>query len=191
MKLTILRKPTRLLVWLLAMGLVWGLLWGTALAKEVKAGYYDLERLQAELPFFQKLKDTFAARDAELEALRGSLYKVYLKFYEENFKQYNKEAAGKSDAEKEQIYERFQTRINNRIKEMNDQLEKKRLENEALKAEDIQATNDRLKELVAQVAAKKKLAVVVERKLVLYGGTDITQEIIKKVKKDEKQDKVQ
>ena len=192
MKLTILQKSGRRFIALLIIGLAWSGLWGTVqAAKEIKAGYYDLERLRSELPFYQKLNEAFMEMDAELEAFRGNLYKQYLGFYNENLKKYNKEISGKSDAEKEQISDRFQTQLDNRIKEMNDQLEKKQRQNEELKTEQTRAAEEHLKELVAAVASKKKLAFVVEKNMVLSGGTDITKDIIKKVMKDEKQDKTE
>lgn len=191
MKLTFLQKSGRSFVFLLIVGLVWLCLWGTAQAKEIKIGFYDLERLRSELSFFLKLNDDFKAKDSELEAFRGNLYKEYLSFYNENTKKYNKEVTGKSDSEKAQIAARFQSQLSNRINEINEQLEKKRLQIEEFKTEETQAANDQLREVMAAVSAKKKLAIVVEKSLVLYGGTDITQDIIKKVKKDDKQDKTE
>jgi outer membrane protein len=184
-----LQKSGRSFIFLLTVGLVWLCLWGTAQAKEVKVGFYDLERLRSELPFYQKLNDIFKAKDSELEAFRGNLYKEYLSFYNENTKKYNKEAAGKSNSETSQIAARYEAQLNNRIKEINEQLEKKRLQITEFKTEETQAADDHLKEVMVAVSAKKKLAIVVEKRTVLYGGTDITQDIIKKVKKDEKQDK--
>lgn len=190
MKLMILQKSGRLIFFLLIISLAGSGLWGTVqAAKEIKAGYYDLERLRSELPFFQKINEIYKEKDAELEAFRGNLYKDYLSFYDENIKKFNKEASGKSENEKNQLFERFQTQINNRIKTMNDQLEKKRLQIEDFKMEQTRAANEQLKELVAAVASKKKLAFVVDKSMVLSGGTDITKDIIKKVMKDEKRDK--
>jgi Skp family chaperone for outer membrane proteins len=191
MKLTMLQKSGRYFVFLMIIGFAWMSLGGAVWAKELKVGFYDLERLKYELPFFQKLNEVFKAKDAELELFRGNLYKEYMSFYNENTQRHKKEASGKSAAEQDQIAARFQTELNNKIKEMNDQLEKKRLMNEEFKKEQIQATNDRIDELVAAVSAKKKLALVVEKSSVLYGGTDITQDIIKKVQKDAKQDKTE
>lgn len=192
MMLTIHQKSGRRFILLLIVGLAWTGLWGTVqAAKEIKAGYYDLERLRSELPFFQKLDEIFKAKDAELEVFRGGLYKEYQGFYNEKLKIYQKETSGKSEVEKNQITERFKTQLNNRIKEMNDQLEKKRLQIQEFKTEQTQAADDQLKELVAAVSGKKKLAFVVEKSMVLSGGTDITKDIIKKVAKDEKQDKTQ
>jgi hypothetical protein len=189
MKLTLLQKSGRFPFFLLIIGFVAMSLWGTVQAKELKVGFYDLQRLQDELPFFLKLSETFKAKDAELETFRGNLYKEYTSFYYENTRKYDKEATGKSSAEKDQISERFQAELNNKIKEINMQLEKKRLQIDELKTEQTQAANNEFMELVAVVSKKKKLALVVEKSMVLYGGTDITQDIIKKVKKDEKQNK--
>lgn len=191
MKLTILQKSGRSFIFLVTVGLVWLCLWGTAQAKEIKVGFYDLERLQSELSFFQKLNGILKAKDDELEAFRGSLYKEYLSFYNENTKKYDKEVTGKSDSEKTQITARFQAQLNNRIKEINEQLENKRLQIAEFKTEETRAANDKLKEVMAAVSAKKKLAVIIEKSMLLYGGTDITQDIIKKVKKDEKKDKTE
>lgn len=191
MKLTILQKSGRFFVSLLTIGFVWMCLWGTVEAKEIKVGFYDLQLLRYELPFFQKLTETCKAKDAELEVFRGKLYKEYMSFYDENIRKYHKETTGKSDAEKAQISARFQAQLNNRIKEINEQLEKKRLQIEEFKMEETRATDDQLMELVAAISRKKKLAMVVEKNRVLYGGTDITKDIIKKVKKDEKQDKTE
>ena len=189
MKFKIFPKFSRYFMLLSIVVIIASAFWGETFAKDVKLGFYDTQRLESELPFYQRLMDSIQAREKEYEQFRGNLYKDYLKYYQERSQKYNQEKSEKTGAELAQITERFQAELNNKIKEMNDQLEKKRLETETFKEEQNQAYKDKIMGLVKAVADKKKMSFVIPKDLVLFGGTDLTNDIIKKVKKDEKDNK--
>lgn len=191
MRSIILPKFCKYVILLFLIILGWMVFFGITWAKDVKVGFFDLDKLKSELPFFQNLTDVLSAKDDELEQFRGKLYKDYLKFYQENSQSCDREKLGKSAADQAQITEHFQSELDTKIKEMNDQIEQKRLENETFKTEQNQAVKAKVLKLVATISTKKKLMAVVEKDSVLYGGTDITDDIVKQFQKEEKQYKTQ
>jgi Skp family chaperone for outer membrane proteins len=186
MNLTILRQFCKLLVFPLIIALGWISFTGIVFGKELKIGFIDTERLHAELPFYQELEDVLKAKDAELDRFRGDLYKEYLQFYQAREQEYNRENLDKSSGEQAKIAEHFQAEIKTKMDELNSQLAKKKQEIEAVKAEQNQALIDKVNQLITDFSKRKKLAAVIDKKLVLYGGTDITKDIIKKANKDQK-----
>lgn len=80
-------------------------------------------------------------------------------------KDYEEKAAGMSDQEKESFYRQKLEYLSNKENELLEQLLKK------------------IEESVKQVADAKGLSVVVAKQAVIYGGTDITQDVISKFKK--------
>lgn len=80
-------------------------------------------------------------------------------------KDFSERESGMSDAEKESYYRQIQERLAN--------LENDEMEKLLKKVEDV----------VKQVADAKGLSIVVAKAAVVYGGTDITQDVISRLKK--------
>ncbi|MBR5914509.1 MAG: OmpH family outer membrane protein [Selenomonadaceae bacterium] len=80
-------------------------------------------------------------------------------------KDFSERESGMSDAEKESYYRQIQERLAN--------LENEEMEKLLKKVEDV----------VKQVADAKGLSIVVAKAAVVYGGTDITQDVISRLKK--------
>lgn len=80
-------------------------------------------------------------------------------------KDFNEREAGMSDQEKESFYRQTQERLANKENELAQQILKK------------------IEEVVKQVADAKGLSIVVSKAAVVYGGTDITQDVISRLKK--------
>ena len=84
---------------------------------------------------------------------------------EEVEKNFNEKAAGMSDQEKESFALQSQKIIADKEKELSDQLLKK------------------IEDTVKQVADAKGLSVVVAKQAVIYGGNDITQDVVSRLGK--------
>jgi Skp family chaperone for outer membrane proteins len=157
----------------------------TILAKKtMKVGYYDLEMIQKELPEYQQLRDSIKQKQAELETLRGNLYREYQLFYQEATRKLADEKKGKSPEEQGRLDKQLNETLQQKVSGINRQIEQKKQENERLQAEQTSAIRENLKRLIAVIAAKKKLDLVVEKKDILYGETDITSSIISQAKKE-------
>ena len=76
-------------------------------------------------------------------------------------KEFNEKSKTMNDAEKRRYYAQTQERFQNKQKELMDPVMKK------------------IEAAIKKVADKKGLAVVVEKSTVVYGGTDITDEVAK------------
>lgn len=80
-------------------------------------------------------------------------------------KEFSERESGMSDTEKESYSRQLQERLANKENELMEQLLKK------------------VEDVVKQVADAKGLSIVVSKAAVVYGGTDITQDVISRLKK--------
>ncbi|MDR2005937.1 MAG: OmpH family outer membrane protein [Acidaminococcales bacterium] len=76
-------------------------------------------------------------------------------------KEFDEKSAGMNDQEKQRYLVQLQQRL--------------RQKDESL----LSAINAKIEEVVKKIAANKGLSVVVLREIVIYGGTDITEDVIK------------
>jgi Skp family chaperone for outer membrane proteins len=186
MNLTIPRQFYKILIFPLIIFLIGVGFSGIVFGKELKIGFIDMERLHAGLFYYQELEDAMKAKNVELDSFRGDLYKEYLQFYQEHEQKYNREKEDKSPGEQTEIAEHFQAEIKAKMDELNIQLEKKKQEIETYNADQNQFLIDKVAKLITDISKKEKYTAVIDKKLVLYGGTDITNNIIKKAEKDHK-----
>jgi Skp family chaperone for outer membrane proteins len=152
--------------------------------KTIKVGYYNLATLQKELPEYQQLQDSIKQKQAELDTMRGNLYREYQLFYQESARKLEEEAKGKSPEEKNNLEKSFQDALQQKIRAINQQIEQKQQEYDQFQSKKNTAAFENLKKMIAAVAAKKKLDLVVEQNTIFYGDNDITQLIITQAKKE-------
>jgi Skp family chaperone for outer membrane proteins len=145
----------------------------TLAKKTVKIGYYDLEAVQKDLPAFQQLRDSLKQKQVELENFRGNLYREYQLFYQESTQKLNDQKKGKSPEEQSQLEMKLNETLQQKISAINRQIAEKQQENEQFQTVQISAIRENLNQLIAMVAAKKKLDVVVEKSPILYGKQDL------------------
>lgn len=152
-------------------------------------GFVDTDRIQNELPDYQRLQSFVKDKDAEFKAFQNYVITQHqnaLKGFKEKADQ---EKAGKSAEEQANIDKRYNEEAQKKTDETKAQLEQKR--EELVKALDAQkkVVDEKVRKLIATVAEEKKLAVVLDKGAVLYGGTDITTLVIEKGKKEADADK--
>ncbi|HOP74225.1 MAG TPA: OmpH family outer membrane protein [Bacillota bacterium] len=147
-------------------------------------GYIDMERLQNELPDYQRLQSFVKDKDAEFKAFQNYVITQHQNALKGIKEKADQEKKGKSAEEQANIDKRYNDEAQKKTDETKAQLEKKR--DELVKALDTQkkAVDEKVRKLISEVAEEKKLSVVLDKGAVLYGGTDITSLVIEKGKKE-------
>jgi Skp family chaperone for outer membrane proteins len=94
------------------------------------------------------------------------------------------EKKGKSTEEQAKIEKRYQDDVKNKTDELNGKLENERKKIvQELNAQKKKA-DEKTKVIISEVAKDKKISIVFDKNAVLFGGTDITDQVIKKAQKD-------
>lgn len=168
----------------LIFSLTMGNLFGVSAKSDFTVGTFDMNRIQNELPDFQKLKSFFKDKDSEFNYFRGYLYQQQQNIYKELDKKYSDLKKGKTTAEQDALTKQMQDELKQKTDEIGSQLEKKQQEIEAAKNEQYKATMEKFRALIAKVAKDKKLSMVLEKSLVFYGENDITQALIDQALKE-------
>lgn len=147
-------------------------------------GYVDMQRLQAELPDFIKLQEIAKDKTSELNYFRGYLFSQQQSAAKDLEKKAAADKAGKNSEQQAAIDKQLQDDNNKKINEVNAQIQKKYDELQQYINDQKEATMNRVKGVIAKVAEEKKISLVIEKSLCFYGGTDLTQDVIDKAKKE-------
>ncbi|MGE5599054.1 MAG: OmpH family outer membrane protein [Bacteroidota bacterium] len=181
-----------LLAAMLGTALFWGLFAGQAARGETKkttpaetVGYFDLERVKAEMQDFkdlQKLKETF---EQELTKFSASERQKAAAYYAELEKKKEKELE-KSEANKQAIERKYEGLARDRAAEINKAVQEKRVQLQARLDAETAKLDARLHDLAAAVAKAKNLKIILVKAVVFHGGVDVTKEIITRGNKEGK-----
>ncbi|HBF37496.1 MAG TPA: hypothetical protein DDW50_09270 [Firmicutes bacterium] len=152
--------------------------------KNDSVGYVDMQRLQTELPDFTKLQDIAKDKTSELNYFRGYLFSEQQSAAKELEKKATADKVGKNSEQQAAIDKQLQDDNNKKINDVNAQIQKKYDELQKYINDQKDATMERVKKIIGEVAEDKKLTLVLEKSLCFYGGTDITQAVIDKAKKE-------
>lgn len=79
-------------------------------------------------------------------------------------KEFDEKSASLSDAEKKQLYNQYMQRLNQKATELDTQM------------------NEKIDAAIKDIATKQGISVVLDKSSVLYGGKDLTQDVINKLK---------
>jgi Skp family chaperone for outer membrane proteins len=154
-----------------------------AATKNDTVGYVDMQRLQNELPDFLKLQDIAKDKTSELNYFRGYLFAQQQSSAKELEKKATADKVGKNAEEQATIDKKLQDDNNKNISDVNAQIQKKYDELQQYMNDQKATALEKVKKIIAAVADEKKLTLVLEKNLCFYGGTDITQAVIDKAKK--------
>jgi outer membrane protein len=147
-------------------------------------GYVDMEKLQTDLPDYQQLKAEIEGRKAQLKSYQGQLYTTHKNAAKVLQDKATQDKTGKSAAEQAEIDKQLQADIQKKAEELNGQLEQKGAEIQKALAEQNKVVVEKVKKLIADVAKDQKLSMVLDKNAIFFGGTDITQLVIDKAKKE-------
>lgn len=147
-------------------------------------GFVDSERLQAELPDYKNLQDVLKDKQSEFNLFQSYLFQKHgseLKALDEQAK---KEKDGKSADEQAAIDKKYKDEAQKKADDIKTQLDQKRSEIQKFLNDQKKSVDEKMKKVIADVAADKKLTAVMDKNALYYGGTDITDAVIEKAKKD-------
>jgi Skp family chaperone for outer membrane proteins len=146
-------------------------------------GYVDVAKLQQQLPDFNKLEAVMKEKESGFKYFQGYLFSQHRSALKELQDKATAEKDGKTPEQQTEIDNKLQEDLKKKSDALNAQLEKERSkimqELNDLKSK----ADEKTKTLISEVAHDKKLGIVFDKSAVLFGGTDITDEVIAKGKK--------
>jgi Skp family chaperone for outer membrane proteins len=148
-------------------------------------GIVDMEKLHTELLDFQDLQAMANEKENGLKSFQGYLLSQHRVAAKELQDKFDKEKTGKSAEDQKTLEKRYQDELRKKGEELNKQLVQERTKILKELDEQKKKADERMREMISTVAADKKLSVVFDKNAVLFGGTDITDLVIKKAKKDD------
>lgn len=145
---------------------------GASFAKDSPIGFVDTKKIFES----SKLAEAVSSAEKELQSFKENLDKDTLN----KSKQLEDAKAKKiGDAKLKEMQDKFQTEIENKRKEGLALREKKQKDLEDMSTKLKQEIDD----IIKTVAKEKQVDVVVDKQLILFGGTDITEDVIKSLNK--------
>lgn len=146
-------------------------------------GYVSLEELQRNLPEFEESK-----RDME------SLMLTYNQFFQYKQSEFNnaakdldsqkaKELQGKSEADKKAIEAKYDDLKRKRFEETQKEIDAKKSEITGKINDNRQATMNKVRKTIEQVAKAQGISLVLEEQVIYYGGVNLTSRVIDAAKK--------
>lgn len=158
-----------------------------AAAASVTIGYVDMEQLRKELPDFQNLQQTIKDKESEFNLFRGYIYQEHQSAIKDLERRIAQEKSGKSAEVQAELDKKQQNEIKKKTEELNARLSDKLAEIQGYLRKQEQAVQDKVDQLIKEVASEKNVSVVLDKKVVYHGGKDLTKEIIEKEKKKAEQ----
>ncbi|MGE5530187.1 MAG: OmpH family outer membrane protein [Patescibacteria group bacterium] len=138
----------------------------------------DPATIRAKIPEYARLKDLKKAYENELNG-----YMVYLQSQLDSFvaelkKKEEVEIEGKSSEEQKAIKARYTKEAQAKQAESNQLIKAKSKELQDKLNAEMAKVDQRVKEIIAAVCREKGLAIALNKDIVLFGGTDITGEVV-------------
>jgi outer membrane protein len=149
---------------------------------ESTVGYVDMDRIQKEYPDFIKLAEITKDQQELFDMTQNSIKKQLDIVTKEIKDRAEKEKAGKTAEEQTKIDQKYQAELQSKSNELTAQLKQKYDEIMKYITEQTKAAKVKVDETVSEVAKEKKLTIVLDKKVVFYGGVDITQAVLDKAK---------
>lgn len=150
----------------------------------INVGFVDAGRIQNEIPDYQNLQAVLKEKDNEFKLFQGYIMQQHRNALKELQDKATAEKNGKTAEEQAGIEARYKDEAQKKSNELNAQLEAKRNEIMQYLNEQKKLTEDKVKKLITEVGAEKKLSMVLDKSVVFYGGTDITDLVIERAKKE-------
>jgi outer membrane protein len=151
----------------------------SATAASITIGYVDMDQLRKELPDYQNLQQTIKDKESEFNLFRGYIYQEHQTAIKDLERRISKEKSGKSADVQEELDKKQQNEIKKKTEELNARLSDKLAEIQGYLRKQEQAVQDKVDQLINEVAKDKKVSVVLDKKVVYHGGKDLTKDVIK------------
>ncbi len=154
----------------------------TAKTSNSPVGYVDMERIQKEHPDFISFAELVKDKEAEFNFFKNYLNKQLEGLSKDLQKKVDQEKSGKSADEQAKIQQKYQEEFQKKSGELNNQLTQKNNEISGYLSQQRKVITDKLMNIIEEIAKEKDLSLVVDKSTRFYGGNDITDEVLKKVK---------
>lgn len=152
-------------------------------------GYVDNDKITNALPEYTNFQNNIKDKQSQFNQYESTLAQQHNTYVKDLENKATQEKAGKSAAEQTAIDKKYGDMARKKTNEMKGQLDQKR--NEMMKALNDQkkVIDAKILKIIANVATQKKLTTVLDKKVIYFGGTDITDTVIDNAKKDPKKNK--
>ncbi len=157
---------------------------GAAAPANGPIGLVDTEKLRDQLPDFQRLEAMVKDKQSEFEKYQGYIYESHKNTVKQLQDKATQEKNGKSTTEQAAIDKKLQEEVQKKTDESKQQLEQKYSEIQKYLNDQKKTVVDKQNKLISDTAGDQKVAVVLEKGAVLFGGTDITQAVLDKAAKE-------
>jgi len=155
-------------------------------APDSTIGYVDMDRIQKEHPDFISLMSVINLKEDEFNKFRSYLNSQLEGIQKDLNTQMEQEKEGKSSDDQAKIEQKYQEQFQTKQNELKNQLNQKNSEINDYINQQKTTVMDKLKKVCQEVADENKLTLVLDKSALLCGGTDITQNILDKVKANAK-----
>lgn len=156
---------------------------GAANPSALSVGYVSLEELQKNLPEFEEGKKYVEGLMQEYNLFAQYIqteHKNALKTLED---EKNKAKQGKSAEEQRNIDAKYEDMQRKKTEEIQKKVDQKKTEIGEKINENNQATINKVKKIIEQVAKADGISLVMEEKVVYFGGVNLTQKVLDTAKK--------
>lgn len=148
-----------------------------------EVGFINLDRIQVEMSGFEELQEQARSKEIELNTFAQYVQAQFNNNRTRLEKERDQKKEGKSADQQVVIDQEYDELINKANTEKNQKIEAERVRLSAELQREADKLLEELRKIVEKVAAEEGVSVVLEEKLVYYGGIDLTDKVIAAMKK--------
>lgn len=154
----------------------------TTKALNSSVGYVNMERIEKEHPDFISLGEMQKDKESEMNFFTNYLNKQLEGIYKDLKTKADQEKTGKLADEQAKIEQRYDDEFQKKKGELNNQLTQKNNEVSGYLSQQKKTVMDKLTQTIETIVTEKNLTIVLDKRTLYYGGIDITQDVLDKVK---------
>jgi outer membrane protein len=149
-------------------------------------GYIDMEKIQKSLPELQDFQNLAQSKDVELNSFVQYVQTQFNNDRARLEKERDQKKQGKSAEEKSAIDKEYNEKLQKALEENQNKIQNERTRLSAELQREYDKVMSNLNSIVEKVAAEAGVTVVLEKKLIFYGGMDLTDKVIAEAQKENK-----
>lgn len=170
------------LVVIVSFVLVTGTVW--AAGQKENVGYIDMELIQSSLQEFKDFQTLTKNKDAELNSFVQYIQTQFTNTRSSLEKERDEKKKGKSAEEQETIDSEYNELLKQALEENQQKLEGERARLTAEIQREYDKVMEKLQAVVEQAANEAGVSIVLEKRLVFYGGVDLTEQVLIEAQKE-------
>lgn len=146
-------------------------------------GYIDMEKIQSSLQELQDFQKLAQSKDAELNSFAQYIQTQFNNDRIRLEKERDEKKQGKNAEEKNAIDKEYNEKLQKVMAESQNKIQNERARLSAELQREYDKVMEKINGIVEKVAAEAGVTVVLEKKLVFYGGLDLTDKVIAEAQK--------